>query len=117
MRRSSARSALIAAGVVAAEVAITTLSVCRDQAAGAIGSLLAIGVGAFALVALAILGHRFIGRRAAAAPEEPAEAEPEPEPWAWRRPWFAAALASMVTMGLIVALGVEVLLTQPARCA
>jgi hypothetical protein len=115
MRRSSARSALIAGGVVAAEVAITALSVCRDQAAGAAGSLLAIGAGAFALVALAILGHRFIGRRAAAAPEEPAE--PEPEPWAWRRPWFAAALASMITMGLIVVLSVEVLLTQPARCA
>jgi len=115
MRRSSARAALIAAGVVAAEIAISALSVCRDEAAGAIGSLLAIGAGAFALVALAILGHRFIGRRAAAGPEEPAE--PEPEPWAWRRPWFAAALAAMVTMGLIVALGVEVLLTQPGRCA
>jgi len=115
MRRSSARAALIAAGVVAAEIAISALSVCRDEAAGAIGSLLAIGAGAFALVALAILGHRFIGRRAAAGPEEPAE--PEPEPWAWRRPWFAAALAAMVTMGLIVALSVEVLLTQPGRCA
>ena len=115
MRRSSARAALIAAGVVAAEIAISALSVCRDEAAGAIGSLLAIGAGAFALVALAILGHRFIGRRAAAGPEEPAE--PEPEPWAWRRPWFAAALASVVTMWLIVALSVEVLLTQPGRCA
>src|SRR5690349_19218804 len=114
MGRSSARAALIAFGVVAAEIAISALSVCRDEAAGAIGSLLAIGAGAFALVALAILGHRFIGRRAAAGPEEPAEpepAEPEPEPWAWRRPWFAAALAAMVTMGLIVALSVEVLLT------
>jgi hypothetical protein len=115
MRRSLARAALIAAGVVAAEIAITALSVCRDEAAGAIGSLLAIGAGAFALVALAILGHRFIGRRTATEPEE--SAEPEPEPWAWRRPWFAAALAAMVTMGLIVALGIEVLLTQPARCA
>lgn len=112
MRRSSARAALIAGGVVAAEVAITALSVCRDQAWGAVGSLLAIGAGAFAIVAVAILGHRFIGRRVAQEP-----AEPEPEPWAWRRPWFAAALASMVTMGLIVALGVEVLLTQPGHCA
>jgi hypothetical protein len=110
MRRSSARTALIAGTVFGVEVAITALSVCRDQAWGAIGSLLAIGAAAFAIMALAILGHRFIGRRVA---DEPAD----PEPWAWRRPWFAAVLASLATMGLIAALGVEVLLTQPGRCA
>lgn len=110
MPRSSARASIIAGGVFAAEVAVTALTVCRDQAAGAVGSLLAIGAGAFAIVALAIVGHRFIGRRTSPPPEGS-------EPWAWRRPWFAAVLASLIAMALIVGLGAEVAVTQPGRCS
>jgi len=109
MPRSSARAAFVFIAVVAVEVVVTALPVCRNQAVGAVGSLIAIGAGAFAITALAVLGHRFIGRRLS-------EAQPDPEPWAWRRPWFAAGLASVIAMGVIAALGVEVLLTQPGRC-
>ena len=109
MRRSSAKTALVVVAVAAVEVVVTALSVCGNQAASAVGSLLAIGVGAFAITAVAVFGHRFIGRRLS-------ENQPDPEPWAWRRPWFAAGLASVLAMGIIAALGVEVLLTQPGRC-
>lgn len=108
MKPGSARSSLIVGGVAAAEVAVTGLSVCGDQAVNAISSLLLIGAGALAIVGLAIAGHRFIGER---SPKPP-----DPPPWAWRRLWFASALAAVVAMGLIAALGVEVALTQPARC-
>lgn len=109
MRPGSVRPVLVLAGIVAVEVVVTALSVCRDQALSAVVSLAAIGAAAFALVALAILGHRFIGQRISAT-------QPDPQPWAWRRPWFAAALASVVSMGLIAVLGLEVVLTQPGRC-
>ena len=108
MKPGSAKAPPILVGILAVEITLTALSVCRDQAIEAVQGLLLDGAMAFGVVWIGVMGHRFIQNRLVGPISEP-------EPWVWKRPWLTAFATAVAAMGIIAALGVAAL-TQPARC-